>query len=92
MRILIGQHGIDMKKKVTNVDKLSLYYRALKTLRELHPSYYRKVVKTDIETAYTIMNTRDIKIVKDTPDIKLYVTLYLHMKFPLDVLIFKREV
>lgn len=81
-----------MKKKVTNADKLSLYCRALKTLKELHPDYYRQVVKTDIEAAYTIMNTRDIKIVKDTPDIKLYVTLYLHMKLPLGVLIWKKEV
>lgn len=80
------------KKKVTNADKLSLYCRALKTLRELHPDYYLKVVKTDIETAYTIMNTHDMKIVKDTPDLRLYVTLYLHMRIPPDMLIWKKEV
>lgn len=79
------------KKKVTNADKLSLYCRALRCLRELHPDYYFKVVKTDIETAYTIMKTHDIKIIKDTSYIKLYVSLYLHMRFPSDVLIWKKE-
>jgi len=80
------------QKKVIEADKLSLYCRALRCLRQLHPDYYSMVVKTDIETAYTIMNTHDIKIVKDVPDLRLYVTLYLHMRIPPDILIWKEEV
>lgn len=67
------------QKKVTNADKLSLYCRALKTLRELHPYCYVKVVANNVETEYTIRNT-------------YRVSLYLHMRFPPDVAIWKKEV
>lgn len=67
------------KKKVTNADKLSLYCRTLKCLRELHPSYYSTVVKTDVETAYTIRNN-------------YRTSLYLNIRIPPEVLIWKKEV
>lgn len=67
------------KKKVTNADKLNLYCRTLKCLRELHPSYYSTVVKTDVETAYTIRNN-------------YRTSLYLNIRIPPEVLIWKKEV